>query len=268
MRFTKNKKLYKVFLAVLILLVFLNIIGFSSWGQSIFYKIIYPQSIFIKNFNSFSFLDTRSKKDLIKDIKNLEKALELGQVDLARLDLLENENKKLRQYLNFFEESTYDYVLARVLWSENLLNLSTYNQNIVIDKGKKDGIRSGLVVVNESGVVVGKIIEVSENSSRLCLLNNNFCRIAVSINNPSSSLGLAEGDLGLSIKLNFIPQNEEVKVGNLLLSSGLEKDIPAGLAVARINNVEQEVNDIWQKVNAEALFNINNLNIVSVLIPK
>ena len=80
------------------------------------------------------------------------------------------------------------------------------------------------------------------------MVNNNFCKIAVSINNPSSSSGLAEGDLGLSIKLNFIPQNEEVQVGDLLLSSGLERDIPAGLAVARINNVEQKVNDIWQKL--------------------
>ncbi len=268
MSFIKNKKFYKFFLAVIVLLVFLNIIGFSSWGQRIFFKIVYPESFFIKNFTSFSLLDTKSRKSLIKDLRELEKKVESNQVDLAQLDSLRKENEKLRQYLNFFEEKNYDYVLARVLWSENLLNLSTYNQNIVIDKGKKDGLRAGLVVINESGVVVGKVIEVNDSSSRVCLVNNNFCKIAVSINNPSSSSGLAEGDLGLSIKLNFIPQNEEVQVGDLLLSSGLERDIPAGLAVARINNVEQEVNDIWQKINAEALFNINNLNIVSVIIPR
>lgn len=268
MNFLKDKKKYRFFLAVAVLLIFLNIIGFSSFGQRLLFKIIYPGSFFIKNFSSFSSLDTKSKPELIENISSLEKSIESSQAELARLYSLEEENEKLRQYLKFFEENSYEYVLAKVLWQENLLNLSSYNQNIVINKGAKDGLRIGLAVVNESGVIVGKVIEVNETNSRVCLINNNFCKMAVSINNSSSSIGLAEGDLGLSVKLNFVSQNEIVSVGDMVITSGLEKDIPRGLAVARINNIEQEVNDIWQNVNAEALFNINNLNIVSIIIPK
>jgi rod shape-determining protein MreC len=268
MNFFKDKKKYRFFLAVAVLLIFLNIIGFSSLGQRALFKIMYPGSFFIKNFTSFSSLDTKSKTELIENISSLEKDIESSQAELARLYSLEEENEKLRQYLKFFEENSYEYVLAKVLWQENLLNLSSYNQNIIINKGEKDGLRFGLAVVNESGVIIGKIIEVNETNSRVCLINNNFCKMAVSINNSNSSIGLAEGDLGLSVKLNFVSQNEIVNVGDMIITSGLEKDIPRGLAVARINNIEQEVTDIWQNVNAEALFNINNLNIVSVIIPK
>lgn len=267
MIFFKYKK-YKFFLAVVLLLVFLSVINFSSFGQRLLFKIIYPSSSVIKNFSDNLSNQEKSKEELLKEVLELQEKLELSEAKLAKLNSIEDENENLRQYLNFFNSNSFDYILANILWQENLLNFSNHNQNIVINKGSDDGLRNGLVVVNESGVVIGKIIETNEKSSRVCLINNNFCKIAVSVNNSSGSVGLAEGDLGLSIKLHFVPQSEIINVGDNIITSGLEKDIPRGLAVGRINYVNQEVNDIWQEVNAESLFNANNLNIVSVIIPK
>jgi hypothetical protein len=79
MNFFKDKKKYRFFLAVAVLLIFLNIIGFSSLGQRALFKIMYPGSFFIKNFTSFSSLDTKSKMELIEDISSLEKDIELSQ---------------------------------------------------------------------------------------------------------------------------------------------------------------------------------------------
>ena len=92
--------------------------------------------------------------------------------------------------------------------------------------------------------------------------------MAVTANNSDHSIGLAEGNLGLSIKLNYVSQSETLNINDMIITSGLEPDIPRGLAVGRINFINQEVNDIWQDVNAEALFDVNNLSIVSVIIPK
>ncbi|MFA5644046.1 MAG: rod shape-determining protein MreC [Patescibacteria group bacterium] len=262
-----DPKKYKFFLAVFLLLVFLNIVGFSSLGQRMLAKIVHPISFLgqklSKNLNN----KTKSKSKLLEEITILEKKLELEEVDLAKLYSLEEENKKLREYLNFFDDSSFDYVLANIVWQDNLLNFSNYNQNLVINKGEQAGLRSGLAVVNESGVIVGKVVEVNEKNSRICLINNNFCKMAVSINNSSGSVGLAEGNLGLSIKLNFISQGEVVSVGDRIITSGLERDVPRGLALGRVNYVNQEINDIWQNISAEPLFNINNLNIVAVIIP-
>lgn len=264
----KDRKKYKILLAVIILLVFLNIISFSNFGQKVLVRIIGFSSYKIRGLSTDISNHNVSKADLLEKIAQLEEDFYKNEAELAKLYSLEDENEKLRQYLNFFNNNKFDYVVANVIWQENLLNFSNYNQNIIIDKGSKNGLRDGLIVVNESGIVVGKIIEVNDNISRVCLINNNFCKMAVSVNNSDKSIGLAEGDLGLSIKLNFVSQSEIINVGDRIITSGLEKDIPRGLAVGKINSVEQEVSDIWQNINAEALFNINNLNIVSVIIPK
>jgi rod shape-determining protein MreC len=267
MKLIKDRKKYKIFLAVVLLLIFLNIIGFSAWGQRILVNIINPISKSTREISSDLGGGRESRSDLLNKFTSLEEGLQKNEVDMAKLYSLEEENERLREYLSFFNESKLGYVLANVVWQENFLNLSHYNQNIVIDRGSQDGLREGLAVINHTGVIVGKIIEVNSKTSRVCLINNNFCRLAVSLSNSSRSIGLAEGDLGLSIKVNFVSQNESVSEGDRIITSGLEADIPKGLAVGKVNYVNQEVNDIWQDINAEALFDIDSLNIVSVIIP-
>ena len=268
MDFFAYKKKYKWFVAVVLLLIFLNIIGFSSWGQRAVFKIIYPGSIFIRDISQGFILEDKSKSELLEENLILQVENEKYESRIASLIFLEEENERLRQHLNFLQEKSLNYVLANVVWQENLLNFSHYNQNMIIDRGSIDGIRKGLAVLNESGVVVGKIIDASEKNSQACLINNTFCKMAVSVDNSSRSIGVAEGDLGLSIQVNFVSQSEEINIGDRIISSGLEQDIPAGLAVGRVIRVEKDVNDIWQQVNAEPFFRVNNLSIVSVVIPE
>lgn len=268
MRILFDRKNFKIFSAVLILLIFLNIIVFSSWGHRIFSVIVNPGSSWLRKSSQNLEDSEKSREELEEEVSSLQEKLLKSEVELAKFNSTEEENSKLRQYLNFLNNKSAKYVLANVVWQENLLNFSHYNQNIVIDRGSRDGLYEGLAVVNEAGVIVGKIIAVEKDSSRVCLINNSFCQMAVSLSNEERTVGLAEGDLGLSVKISFVSQSEKVNVGDQIITSGLEKNIPRGLAVGRVNNVEQEVNDIWQKINAEALFNINDLNIVSVIVPQ
>lgn len=268
MKISFDRKNLKIFLAVFLLLIFLNIIAFSSWGHRLFSLVVNPGSFFFRESSQSINSPKNSKEDLREENIILQERLLKSEVELAKFNSTEEENSKLRQSLSFFNNTSFKYVVANVIWQENLLNFSHYNQNIVIDKGKKDGLYEELAVVNEAGVIVGKIIGVEENSSRVCLIHNSFCQMAVSLSNENRTVGLAEGDLGLSVKINFVSQSESVKVGDQVITSGLEKNIPRGLAIGRINNVEQEVNDIWQKVNAEALFSISNLSVVSVILPQ
>jgi rod shape-determining protein MreC len=268
MDFLQRRKKYKIFLAVVLLLIFLNIIGFSSFGQKILGGMVNSISSGLRSSSTKKSDNKATKAQLIDENIVLKSQIESKEAELANFYSLQEENEKLKKYLNFFETNSYDYVLANVVWQENLLSFSNYNQNLVINKGSDDGIRTGLAVINESGVIIGKIIEVNNKSSKLCIISNNFCKMAVTVNNFDHSIGLAEGNLGLSIKLNYVSQGETLGINDMIITSGLEPDIPPGLAVGRINFINQEVNDIWQDVNAEALFNVNNLSIISVIIPK
>jgi rod shape-determining protein MreC len=197
----------------------------------------------------------------------LQKQVDDLTVANANLQSLQAENDKLRQYLNFFSQTKANYVLAKVISQENFLDAGKSGQDIVIDKGRKDNLYNGLVVVNESGVVVGKVLEAGDNSSKICLLTNANCKVAVSILNENRTIGVTAGDLGLTVKLNFVGQTEKINVGDTVVTSGLEKDVPAGLVVGHISQINNNQNDVWQNINIEPVVNFDNLRIVSVARP-
>jgi rod shape-determining protein MreC len=268
MKFLKINKKVKIVLIVIGTIIFLNIIGFSSWGQRILFPLFDSSSSFFRTKSGDLLERGKSRSDLLEEISDLRSEIQKKEVDSAKIFDLEEENKKLREFLNFKKENSFKHVLANVIWQEYLFNLNHYNQDIVINKGRKDGLREGLAVVNESGVVIGKIVELSEKTSKVCLISNNFCKMAVSLNNGSRSLGLSEGDLGLSIKVNFVSQNEDIQIGDRLVTSGLEPYIPKGLALGRVIDIEHDVSDIWQDISAEPFFDSRDLNVVSVIVPE
>lgn len=263
----QNKKIYKKILAVLGLLVFLNIFGFLKPLNSFLNPAVNFFSFKIRKEVNRSTLK-ESKADLLKKVEELEFKLAKEKVSLSLLSSLQIENEQFRNFFNFFESVKYNYLIADVVWDDNLLNFSSTNQNIVISKGESDGLYPGLAVVSDSGVLIGKVIETQDKYSKVCLSNNSFCRIAVALNNEEKSSGLAEGNLGLSVKVNFIPQNENVVLGNIVFSSGLEEDIPKGLYLGEVVNVEKKENDIWQDIIVEPFFNSKNLNRVAIIIPE
>ena len=75
------------------------------------------------------------------------------------------------------------------------------------------------------------------------------------------------GDLGLTVKLNFVGQTEKINLGDIITTSGLEKDIPAGLVIGRVSQINNNQNDVWQNINIEPAVNFDNLRIVSVARP-
>jgi len=255
-------------IVVIGLLIFLHFIGalgpaerlLTRWSQPLFGKI-YDWSANWRGTYDSRGTDWQAKaEDLEKQVNDLT-------VANANLQGLQAENDKLKQYLNFFSQTKVNYVLANVISQDNFLDAGKTGQDIVIDKGTKDNLYSGLVAVNEQGVVVGKVLEAGETSSKICLLTNADCKVAVSILNKNQTIGVTTGDLGLTVKLNFVGQTEEVNVGDTVVTSGLEKDVPAGLVIGRVSQINNNQNDVWQNINIEPAVNFDNLRIVSVARP-
>jgi len=252
------------------LLIFLHFIGVLAPLERLIIRVSQP--VFVK----FHSLGSSWKKtsggevsvaDLNTKIGDLENQLSALVVENAHLKDLENENQKLREYLNFFSQNKMNYVLANVTAQENFLDSVKYGQNIIINKGQKDNLIPGLAVINGQGVLVGKVLEVKENSARVCLLINDACKLAVSVLNQNRTIGVTEGDLGLTIKINFVGQTEKISQGDIVVTSGLEKDIPAGLVLGRVSQINNNENDVWQNINVEPLINFDNLGVVSVVLP-
>jgi rod shape-determining protein MreC len=212
--------------------------------------------------------DANSIEEIVAKLTVAENKLVLAIVDQAQLQLLVEENNKLRQQLNFLNNNNhYRLVSANIVSRQNLFDAEGNAQDIILDRGSKDGIITGLGVINESGVIIGKIIEVKDNSSRACLTTGNNCQLAAAILNGTKTIGLSEGELGLTIKMNYIPQMEQIKEGDIVISSGLGDNIPRGLVIGRVAQVNNQSNEIWQDVSIEPIASLYNLTVVAVVLP-
>lgn len=223
--------------------------------------------VFYHSGDNLSAALTKTKQDYQNEAEILRAENGKLLVENADLKVAATENIKLREFLGFFGKDQHQHLLANIIARENFLESARSGQSLIIDRGSSNGLYIGLPVTNEEGVVVGKIISVTDRTSAVCLLTSSACKFAVSLLNSDHTFGVSEGDLGLTIKINFVSQSEKIIIGDLAISSGMEATVPAGLLIGRVNRAEIKDNDIWQNVNLEPLADFNNLRIVSVILP-
>ncbi len=259
-----------IVLAVVLSLVFLHYMNVLNPVERLVLNLTQPVSenlyklgSSIKNTYSRQ-LETRDKTEEIEELRSRANQL---LAENAKLRTVKEENRILRSYLDFLDEDEYGYVLANVVSQEVAINPQAEQANMVIDRGSRDGVEPGLLVVNDEGLVVGKVSKVGPSSSGIALVTSDDCQIASSIQNPERTSGVVEGRLGLTMDMNFIPQSEEVSIGDLVLTSGLERRIPKGMVIGEVIEVDSSRNEVWQKAIIESPVDFSGLSVVSVLIP-
>lgn len=265
--FSLRKNLKWILVVVVIFLI--HISGLSRPLENLISSWVSPVASYFHSSRSFMIndFDYDSAEDLHEDLRRLRSQIAQRTIDEAKLHLLIEENIKLRQQLNFLETSEYSFLSANIISRQNIFENISNVQDIILDKGASEGLSVGLGVVNEDGVIIGKIVDVKEHSSRACLTVAPGCRLAVGVLNEDRTVGLSEGELGLTIKINFIPQSENIELGDIIITSGLADNIPRGLVVGRVMDVNKQSNEIWQDVIIESLASWQSLTVVSIILP-
>ncbi|MDA3803123.1 MAG: rod shape-determining protein MreC [Patescibacteria group bacterium] len=262
-----QKNPFVVFVVVIIILIILHFTGITKPLENFFLYISRPLAT--KVFNSSSSLndsynDSQSKKDYFKQIEDLEnKVAELTVFEANYREVLE-ENQKLKDTLSFSKEKGFDLLAASVVAGEMI---DTESRDLTINRGKSDGLKPGMAVVDEEGILIGKIIETKKSISKACLSIGSDCDFAAAILNSDKTQGIVNGNMGLTIKMSYIPQSEEVANNDIVITSGLGGGIPRGLVIGRVNEVKSEDKDIWQEAIIEPPVDFDNLTIVSVIMP-
>jgi rod shape-determining protein MreC len=237
--------------------------------ENIFIKILNPifsgfNSVGLSIKNTYS--DRADKAGLLNSFKDMKARENILIEENAKLKTIQDENELLRGYLNFFTKSNYKYVMSNVVSRGSITDTLKTTETFVIDKGQKDGLVEGLAVVNNKGIIIGKVAEVKDNLAKVFLVNSSQCKLAATIFNSDKTSGIAEGELGLTILMKFIPQTQKINKNDLVLTSGLETLIPRGLAIGMVTEINGNSNDLWQSAVIEPLSNPDDLTIVSVLL--
>ena len=152
------------------------------------------------------------------------------------------ENKRLRELLSLKEREHKYVTAARVI----ARSPDQWSNTLILDKGLLDGITKNMIAVTHEGLV-GKISGVSDSYSYLLLLSDiNFS--AAARLQESRTEGVISGTGFRKCQLKYIPYGEEVKKGDVVITSGFDSLFPQGIPVGYISNVNKKGTGIFQGI--------------------
>ncbi len=264
--FGRFTKLPAILLAVLVLLIFLHYFGLLLPLENVVVRIFNPiqHSFYVLGVKINNFYSSNSfQKDLAKNNLELEEKIRTLLIENAQLRVLAEEKESGREQTNFLAKAGLAAITAKVVGR----NLQSDFQTVILDKGSNDGVAVNLPVVAENGVIVGKVVEVGKNNCQILLVNDGHSSLAATIQNQEKTKGVVVGQRGLSLKMEMIPQDELINVGEMVITSGLEASIPRGLIIGQIEQVIVWPNSLFQEVFLKTLINLDDLVVVSIVRP-
>lgn len=252
-------------LTAILIAVFFHFAGWLAPVEGLLVTIFSPvqRSVYsVYNGGQNIYSSWVKKRDLIAENEKLQSQLVSLAIDTAKLKALEEENELLKKEMNFVEENKFKFVAAKIISGVS----DPLSQSVIINRGRKDGIEIGLAVVADSGIMVGKVVEAKDDYSKVLLLSDNKSRVAATIQNLDHTVGLVEGQYGLSFSMTNIPQNQEIKDGDLIVTSGLEGKIPKNLLIAKVESVRSVESEIFKTAILKPIISLNSLSDIAVII--
>ncbi len=152
---------------------------------------------------------------------------------LARSREAEIENSRLRQLLSLRDTLAAETVAAEIIAKD----LTRQRNLMTINVGARDGVETGMAVVDERGVI-GKVVLASDRYARVMPLLNTEMRIPAKVQ-PSGSPGIVrwDGDRRDRLVMEHVVKTEPVQKGDLVVASGFSQVFPAGYPVGQIDSV-------------------------------
>lgn len=153
----------------------------------------------------------------------------------------------------------YDYIAATVIGRE----ISPFLQYIIIDKGTEQGIRYGMPVVTQQGLV-GRVDAVIAGASRVKLITDSTSVVNVRLQSAEVEAQL-HGSLTGDVSLDMIPLDEVIEPGDVVLTSGLGGNYPSNIFVGQVLSTQRRENALFQTATLQPIVNFESINAVLVV---
>ncbi len=148
------------------------------------------------------------------------------------------------------------YIAASVIARD----VSPFMHYVIIDRGSDDGLRKGMPVVTQQGLV-GNIAAVTAGAARVQLINDPGSSINVTLQ-QSGVEAVLNGQLTGEIQLNMISQNSVVQPGDLVMTSGLGGNYPANIVIGQVVTIRTEASSMFQSASVQPAVDFSQLEIV------
>ncbi len=175
-----------------------------------------------------------------------------------RYEELELENVRLKKFVNFTSMSPSTYIAAQVIGRDP----SPWFKTIMVDKGSNDGLVKGSPVLVSEGIV-GQIIKVAGNYSRVLLIIDRNSAVDALVQN-SRVRGIVKGNNQDNCSFVYTLRKDEVKKGEMVISSGLDQVFPKGLKIGKILEVTKIHSQLFQDITIETSVDFNKIEEVLI----
>jgi len=231
-----------------------SVIGsvFTPVGK-VFYRMTNGISDFFSSIREIGTLRATNEK-LQKEVEKLRK-------ENIELQELKNENLRLKEALDFKTENPeLDLKLASITGKNpgNWFNIFT------IDRGKRDGIKPGMAVLDEKGNMVGQVTQVGETWAKvLAIIDRDSSVSAVDVRTRDN--GIVRGDSQGGLVMIYLPLDAEVLEGDIITTSGMSR-FPKGLVIGKVEKMTKEPGALFKQALVKPAADFERLEYVFVVL--
>jgi rod shape-determining protein MreC len=195
------------------------------------------------------------------ELARAQLALTAQSAKAARVDTLIAENTRLRALVDLKPALAVKSQAAEILYEAS----DPFSRKVFIDRGASQGVVPGAPVIDEAGVL-GQVTRVYPLSSEVTLLIDKEAAIPV-LNTRTHQRSAAFGADGAALELRFMAGNADVKVGDVLQTSGVDGIYPQGLDVARVVKVDPRADSSFARIALKPTASADGVRHVLVLEP-
>ncbi len=241
MRKSKKTGIAGIIITIVILIVIVIIsnikidnVAFIESSAGIFVMPIQNGLTYLKNWmsgNNTFFTNINNLQEENEELKKKNSELEKS---LRELEIVKSENSTLKEYVNLKDKYTeYETIPAYVINKD----ISNYNDTIVINVGKDDGIEVNMPVIADQGLV-GHVISVTSKTAKVQTIVDTASTISCTLTTSRDNV-IARGTLEekSTLKATYIPTSATVLEGNTIETSGLGGIYPKGIHIGTIKKV-------------------------------
>ena len=194
-----------------------------------------------------------------QDQGRLEEQITELQSKLVTFDEAIKENERLKKLLDFKQTLRTKSIVARIVGGD----FSPWRRTLILDKGKKQGLKKDMAVVVPEGLV-GRILEVGNQTSRAILLIDGDARVSA-VSEQSRAQAVTAGDGSSEMKLKYLDLDSGISVGETVLTSGVGGLFPKGLRIGMITAVSKDNDGLHLLANVKPYVNFSKLEEVICL---
>jgi rod shape-determining protein MreC len=166
----------------------------------------------------------------------------------------------LRAQLGLPSSTPYQHIAANVISRDT----SLWFKRLTIDRGTLDGVKKNMPIVTATGIV-GRVVNVGVNFAQVQLITDNSAGVGVMLQSSRLS-GELKGLNNNRCEIKYVPANEEVNEGEVVVTTGLDRIYPKGLVVGFTEKVENDPSAPWKRIAVKPAAQVDRVENVFVLL--